>query len=96
MAQLIEWRRATPRQDSKPAGNPPPSGDVGGPAAVAPANRPEDRSWFGSSWELHKGVDVAELQDLPQEFCASKPVVFTIRAVDIDFDIDIEPVNALG
>ena len=92
MAQLIDGRLATPRQGSGQAGSRPSSSGVGGPASVAQKIQREHRSCFDSSWELRKGVDVAELQDLPQEFWSSKPAVFTITTVDIE----IEAVNAPG
>lgn len=47
----------------------PPQGALAPAVRVGPAGTAavDDRTWFDSSWELRKGLDVAELPWLPEE-----------------------------
>jgi hypothetical protein len=38
------------------------------PEDAAEESSTRDRAWFDSSWELRQGLDVSELQELPDGF----------------------------
>lgn len=59
-----------------PTSDTPPTGKPDTPAPEDELNRPSpehDEHWKDSSWDLRRGLDIAELNELPAEWRPLKP-----------------------